>query len=152
MTASSPARCKPCSRRPQGAAPQPAPRRRRGRRRRRRAGREPPGADDPIEDFQKVDLRVARVVGGRAGRRRDKLLRLTLDLGGETRNVFAGIKAAYEPEQLVGRLVVMVANLAPRKMSFGGREGMVLCARGDGSRHVPARRPTPAPQPGMQVK
>jgi len=86
-----------------------------------------------IEDFQKIDLRIARIVAAAAVPDAKKLLRLTLSLGGtETRNVFAGIKAHYEPERLVGRLVVMVANLAPRQMKFGVSEGMVVAAGGDG--------------------
>ncbi len=86
-----------------------------------------------IEDFQKLDLRVARIVAAEAVPEAKKLLRLTLSLGGnETRNVFAGIKAFYEPAQLVGRLVVMVANLTPRQMKFGLSEGMVVAAGGDG--------------------
>ncbi len=84
-----------------------------------------------IDDFLKVDLRVARIVEAEAVPEADKLLRLTLDLGGERRNVFAGIKGAYDPEDLVGRLTVMVANLKPRKMRFGLSEGMVLAAGGD---------------------
>jgi methionyl-tRNA synthetase len=90
--------------------------------------------DDPIsptitiDDFAKVDLRVARIVKAEAVAGADKLVRLELDLGGETRQVFAGIKSAYAPEDLQGRLTVMVANLAPRKMRFGVSEGMVLAA------------------------
>jgi methionyl-tRNA synthetase len=83
-----------------------------------------------IDDFQKVDLRVARIVEAEAVPEADKLLRLTLDLGGQTRTVFAGIKSAYDPDELVGRLTVMVANLKPRKMRFGVSEGMVLAAGG----------------------
>lgn len=86
-----------------------------------------------IEDFQKLDLRIARIVAAEAVPEAKKLVRLTLSLGGDqTRNVFAGIKAHYQPEQLVGRLVVMVANLAPRQMKFGLSEGMVVAAGGDG--------------------
>ena len=82
-----------------------------------------------IDDFAKVDLRVARVINAEHVPEANKLLKLTLSLGGEERRqVFAGIKAAYEPEQLVGRLVVMVANLKPRKMRFGLSEGMVTAA------------------------
>src|SRR5690606_17670347 len=72
-----------------------------------------------IDDFMKVDLRVAKIVNAEHVEGADKLLRLTLDLGDEKRQVFAGIKSAYQPEQLIGRLTVMVANLAPRKMKFG---------------------------------
>jgi methionyl-tRNA synthetase len=84
-----------------------------------------------IEEFRKVDLRVARIVDATAVTGADKLLKLTLDLGTETRTVFAGIKAAYDPAALKGRLTVIVANLAPRKMKFGVSEGMVLAASGE---------------------
>ena len=86
-----------------------------------------------IDDFAKVDLRIARVVDAQAVEGADKLVQLTLDIGTEQRNVFAGIKAAYAPEVLIGRHVVMVANLAPRKMRFGISEGMVLAAGSGGS-------------------
>jgi len=81
----------------------------------------------------------------------DKLLKLTLDLGAESRTVFAGIKSAYAPEQLLGRLTVMVANLAPRKMKFGLSEGMVLAA-GPGGRDIFLLKPDEGAQPGMRVK
>lgn len=81
----------------------------------------------------------------------DKLLRLTLDLGGETRQVFAGIKSAYAPEQLEGKLTVMVANLAPRKMKFGVSEGMVLAA-GPGGQDLWILSPDEGAQPGMRIK
>ena len=84
-----------------------------------------------IDDFAKLDLRVARVAEAELVEGSDKLLRLTLDLGSEQRTVFSGIRAAYRPEQLTGRLVVVIANLAPRKMRFGVSQGMVLCASGD---------------------
>ena len=94
---------------------------------------EPLAGEISIEEFQKVDLRVAQIVAAEAVPEAKKLLRLTLSLGsGPTRNVFAGIKGAYEPAALVGRLVVMVANLAPRKMKFGLSEGMVVAAGTDG--------------------
>jgi methionyl-tRNA synthetase len=83
-----------------------------------------------IGDFQKLDLRVARVAAANVVEGSDKLLQLTLDLGDSRRNVFSGIRAAYAPEQLVGRMVVVIANLEPRKMRFGVSEGMVLCASG----------------------
>jgi methionyl-tRNA synthetase len=83
-----------------------------------------------IDDFSKLDLRAARVLAASRVEGSDKLLQLTLDLGSEQRNVFSGIAASYAPEQLVGRFVVMIANLAPRKMRFGVSEGMVLCASG----------------------
>jgi methionyl-tRNA synthetase len=95
--------------------------------------KEPLAPQITIDDFQKVDLRLARIVAAEAVPDAKKLLRLTLSLGGDqTRNVFAGIKSAYEPAQLVGRLVVMVANLAPRQMKFGLSEGMVIAAGTDG--------------------
>lgn len=95
--------------------------------------KEPLAPEITIDDFQKVDLRVARIVAAEAVPEAKKLLRLTLSLGsGPTRNVFAGIKSAYEPAKLVGRLVVMVANLAPRQMKFGLSEGMVIAAGTDG--------------------
>ena len=81
----------------------------------------------------------------------DKLLRLELDLGGETRQVFAGIKSAYQPEDLEGKLTVMVANLAPRKMRFGMSEGMVLAA-GPGGKDLWILNPEEGAQPGMKVK
>ena len=90
---------------------------------------EPLAGQCTIDDFAKVDLRVARVIAAEQVPEARKLLKLTLSLGGdEQRTVFAGIKAAYEPEQLIGRLVVMVANLAPRQMKFGLSEGMVTAA------------------------
>ncbi|MHB8248956.1 MAG: methionine--tRNA ligase [Acidithiobacillus sp.] len=104
-----------------------------------------------IEDFAKVDLRIARIAAAEAVEGADKLLRLTLDLGTETRTVFAGIKSAYPPETLVGRLTVMVANLAPRKMRFGLSEGMVLAASGPaGGPFLLA--PDSGATPGMRVK
>ena len=82
-----------------------------------------------IEDFTKVDLRIAKIVNAEHVEGAEKLLKLTLDIGEEKpRQVFAGIKSAYDPETLKGRLTVMVANLAPRKMKFGMSEGMVLAA------------------------
>jgi methionyl-tRNA synthetase len=104
-----------------------------------------------IDDFSKVDLRVAKIVAADHVEGADKLLRLTVDLGGETRTLFAGIKSAYDPAQLVGRLTVVVANLAPRKMKFGTSEGMVLAASGDGP-GVYLLAPDSGAQPGMRVK
>ena len=108
---------------------------------------------DPIDfgDFAKVDLRLARIAKAQRVEGADKLLRLTLDLGGETRNVFAGIKSAYRPEDLEGRLTVMVANLAPRKMRFGVSEGMLLAA-GPGGKELFLLSPDTGAQPGMRVK
>jgi methionyl-tRNA synthetase len=103
-----------------------------------------------IEDFLKVDLRIVTIKAAALVEGADKLLALTLDLGGETRNVFAGIKSAYEPESLVGRQVVMVANLAPRKMRFGVSEGMVLAA-GPGGEDIFLLSPDDGAQPGMRV-
>ena len=114
------------------------------------------GATDPtptisIDEFSRIDLRVARISDAAAVEGADKLVRLTLDLGTETRQVFAGIKAAYTPESLVGRQVVMVANLAPRKMRFGVSEGMVLAASGDGP-GIFLISPESGAMPGMRVK
>lgn len=116
-----------------------------------------PLAQDPIadtisfEDFAKIDLRIARIVKAEHVEKANKLLRLELDLGGETRQVFAGIKSAYQPEDLVGKLTVMVANLAPRKMRFGMSEGMVLAA-GPGGEEIWILEPHEGAQPGMKVK
>lgn len=116
-----------------------------------------PLADNPIadeisfDDFAKVDLRVVRIAKAEHVEGADKLLQLTLDLGGETRNVFAGIKSAYTPEQLEGKLTVMVANLAPRKMRFGISEGMVLAA-GPGGSELYILNPDEGAKPGMKVK
>ncbi len=104
-----------------------------------------------IEDFARVDLRVARIVEAAAVEGADKLLRLVVDLGEERRTVFAGIRQAYAPEQLVGRLTVVVANLAPRKMRFGTSEGMVLAA-GPGGADIFLLAPDAGAQPGMKVK
>ncbi len=108
---------------------------------------------DTIEypDFTRLDLRIAQVIEARPVEGADKLLQLTLDLGGETRNVFAGIKSAYRPEDLQGKLTVMVANLAPRKMRFGVSEGMVLAA-GAGGREILSCNPIAGALPGMRVK
>lgn len=112
---------------------------------------EPMSEECTIDDFMKVDLRVARIIEAGHVEGADKLLQLTLSLGGgETRNVFAGIKAAYEPESLVGRLVVCVANLKPRKMKFGLSEGMV-CASGGGGKEVFLLSPDDGSVPGQRV-
>jgi len=103
-----------------------------------------------IDEFRKVDLRVARIVNAESVAGADKLLKLTLDLGAETRTVFAGIKSNYDPATLEGRLTVMVANLAPRKMKFGLSEGMVLAASGDGP-GVFLLSPDAGATPGMKV-
>ena len=91
-----------------------------------------PPAEITVDDFARIDLRVARVIAAELVEGADKLLKLTVDLGAEQRTVFAGIRGAYAPEQLVGRQVVVVANLKPRKMRFGVSQGMVLAASGDG--------------------
>jgi len=112
---------------------------------------EPIAEEITIDDFAKVDLRVARVVAAESVPEARKLLKLTLSLGGqERRTVFAGIKAAYEPDQLVGRLVVMVANLKPRQMKFGLSEGMV-CAAGPGGADVFLLGLDEGAQPGQRV-
>ena len=112
---------------------------------------EPLADEITIDDFAKVDLRVARVVSAEHVPEANKLLKLTLSLGGEERRqVFAGIKAAYEPENLVGRLVVMVANLKPRKMRFGLSEGMVTAA-GPGGADVFILSVDDGAQPGQRV-
>ncbi len=112
---------------------------------------EPMAAECTIDDFVKIDLRVARIVAAEAVPEARKLLRLTLSLGGDVRkNVFAGIKSAYEPDQLVGRLVICVANLAPRQMKFGLSEGMVAAA-GSGGAEVYLLSPDSGAQPGQRV-
>ncbi|MBK1700412.1 methionine--tRNA ligase [Thiococcus pfennigii] len=121
------------------------------------AGSNPHLAREPIAEvidydaFARLDLRIARIAAAEQVPGADKLLRLTLDLGGETRNVFAGIRAAYAPDDLVGRLTVMVANLAPRKMRFGVSEGMVLAA-GPGGGDLFLLAPDAGAEPGMRVK
>jgi len=104
-----------------------------------------------INDFAKLDLRVASVLEAKFVDGSDKLLQLTLDLGTEKRNVFSGIRSAYDPAKLVGRQVVMIANLAPRKMRFGVSEGMVLCASGDDGPEVFLLSPDSGALPGMKV-
>ncbi|HEB1789338.1 TPA: methionine--tRNA ligase [Escherichia albertii] len=117
-----------------------------------------PLADDPIQetitfdDFAKVDLRVALIENAEFVEGSDKLLRLTLDLGGEKRNVFSGIRSAYpDPQALIGRHTIMVANLAPRKMRFGISEGMVMAA-GPGGKDIFLLSPDAGAKPGHQVK
>ena len=104
-----------------------------------------------IDDFMKVQLKVARIVEAAPVEGADKLLQLTLDVGDHRRQVFSGIKAAYQAEDLVGRLTVVVANLAPRKMRFGVSEGMVLAA-GPGGSDIFLLSPDSGAEPGMQVK
>ncbi|MCB1657790.1 MAG: methionine--tRNA ligase subunit beta, partial [Pseudomonadales bacterium] len=104
-----------------------------------------------IDDFAKVDLRIAKIVNAEHIPEAAKLLKLTLDLGNEQRTVFAGIKSAYKPEDLMGRLTVMVANLAPRQMKFGVSEGMVLAA-GAGGGEIFLLSPDSGAVAGMKVK
>ena len=115
------------------------------------ANAEPSGpAEITIDDFKKVDMRIARISKAESVEGADKLVRLTLDLGEETREVFAGIKAAYSPEQLEGRLVIAVANLKPRKMRFGVSQGMVL-ATGPGGEDIFLLSVDEGAKPGMRV-
>ena len=116
-----------------------------------------PLSEDPIspeirfDDFVKLDLRIAKIMKAEHVQGADKLLRLTLELGGQQRIVFAGLKSAYKPEDLEGRLTIMVANLAPRKMRFGVSEGMVLAA-GPGGENIFLLKPDEGAEPGMRVK
>jgi methionyl-tRNA synthetase len=116
--------------------------------------RTPAAAADPgtisIEEFKRIELRVARIANAEFIAGSDKLLKLTLDLGGATRTVFAGIKSSYEPAALIGRLTVIVANLAPRKMKFGTSEGMVLAASGE-SAGLYLLSPDSGATPGMRI-
>ena len=131
---------------------------------------EPPAAPEPeklvpggeeiaetigIDDFAKVDLRIAKIVHCEAVAGSTKLLRLTLDAGeGRTRNVFSGIASDYEPADLIGKLTVLVANLAPRKMKFGISEGMVLAASHADEKSQPGNNilePIAGAQPGMRI-
>jgi methionyl-tRNA synthetase len=119
-------------------------------------GGEPLAPEIKIDDFAKVDLRIAKIVACEAVEGSDKLLRLTLDVGeAKTRNVFSGIKSAYKPEDLVGKFTVMVANLAPRKMKFGLSEGMVLAASHADEKAHPGLyvlEPWPGATPGLRVR
>ncbi|WP_144207129.1 methionine--tRNA ligase [Shewanella donghaensis] len=103
-----------------------------------------------FDDFAKIDLRIALISKAEHIEKANKLLRLELDLGGETKQVFAGIKSAYAPEDLIGKHTVMVANLAPRKMKFGESEGMVLAA-GPGGKDIWILEPHAGAKPGMRV-
>ena len=110
-----------------------------------------PIADEiEFDDFAKVDLRVAKIISCEAVPKADKLLKFQLDIGGETRQVFSGIKAAYNPEDLVGKYTVVVANLKPRKMKFGMSEGMILAA-GPGGKDLWILEPHEGAQPGMRI-
>jgi len=125
-----------------GATPQAAP----------AVGAVTAAANISIDEFSRLDLRVARVISAELVEGSDKLLRLTLDLGSEQRTVFSGIRAAYRPDELNGRLVVVIANLAPRKMRFGVSQGMVLCANGDDDASgVFLLAADSGAQPGMKV-
>jgi len=104
-----------------------------------------------IDDFAKIDLRIARIIKAEHVEKANKLLKLTLDIGDETRQVFAGIKSAYDPKDLEGKMTVMVANLAPRKMSFGLSEGMVLAASGKGD-GLFILQPDQGAEAGMRVR
>jgi methionyl-tRNA synthetase len=132
--------------------PQPSP---------KAGGGEKPGGEEiaptiTIEDFGKIDLRIAKIVDCKAVEGSTKLLQLTLDAGeGRHRNVFSGIASAYQPEDLVGKLTVMVANLAPRKMKFGVSEGMVLAASHADEKQkagIYVLNPWPGAEPGMRVR
>jgi len=133
---------------PEEPSPQPSPASGRGS--------EPIAAEITIDDFSKVDLRIAKIVECKAVEGSTKLLQLTLDVGeGKTRNVFSGIASSYQPQDLVGKLTVMVANLAPRKMKFGVSEGMVLAASHADEKANPGihiLEPWPGAQPGMRVR
>ncbi|PSV98740.1 methionine--tRNA ligase [Photobacterium iliopiscarium] len=115
-----------------------------------------PLTDEPIEaeiefdDFAKIDMRIAKIVSCEAVPKADKLLKFQLDIGGEMRQVFSGIKSAYTPEELIGKMTVMVANLKPRKMKFGMSEGMILAA-GPGGKDLWILEPHEGAQPGMRV-
>ena len=110
------------------------------------------GEEITIEEFNRLDLRVARIARAEQVEGADKLVKLTLEVGESgTRTVFAGIKADYTPDKLEGRLAVLVANLAPRKMKFGVSEGMVLAASGEGP-GIFLVSPDSGAKPGMRVK
>ncbi|WP_111980054.1 methionine--tRNA ligase [Algibacillus agarilyticus] len=113
--------------------------------------KDPIRAEIEFDDFAKVDLRVALITKAEHVKGADKLLKLQLEIGGETRQVFAGIKSAYQPEDLEGKMTVMVANLKPRKMRFGMSEGMVLAA-GPGGEDLWILNPEEGAQPGMRIK
>ena len=119
-------------------------------------GGEPIAPTITIDDFAKIDLRIAKIMNCEAVAGSTKLLRLTLDAGeGSTRNVFSGIASAYQPDDLIGKLTVLVANLAPRKMKFGISEGMVLAAGHADEKTKPGiyvLEPSPGAQPGMRVR
>ena len=133
------------------SVPQPAAPQRHAEQQQHAAKEESMSDPITIDDFNKLDLRVATIARAEHVDGADKLLRLTLDLGGTTRQVLAGIKSAYDPAKLEGRLAVVVANLAPRTMKFGVSEGMVLAASGDGP-GIFLISPDAGAAPGMRVK
>jgi methionyl-tRNA synthetase len=133
------------------SVPQPAAPQRHAEKQQHAAKEHAVNSEITIDDFNKLDLRVAKILQAEQVEGADKLLRLTLDLGDGTRTVFAGIKSAYAPEKLEGRLTVVVANLAPRKMKFGVSEGMVLAASGEGP-GIFLIGPDSGAKPGMRVK
>ena len=104
-----------------------------------------------IDDFAKLDLRIAKIIAAEAVEGADKLLKLTVDIGDAQRTVFAGIRSAYTPDQLTGRLTLVLANLKPRKMRFGTSEGMVLAA-GPGGKDIFLLAPDAGAQAGLKVK
>jgi methionyl-tRNA synthetase len=136
------------------SVPQPAPPQRHAEKQQHDAKERTVAAEITIEEFGKVDLRVAKITRAEAVEGADKLVKLTLDVGSlGTRTVFAGIKSAYRPEALEGKLAVLVANLAPRKMKFGVSEGMVLAASGEEGPGIFLVSPDAAgAKPGMRVK
>ena len=104
-----------------------------------------------FDEFLKVDLRIAKVIDAENVEEADKLIKITVDLGNEQRTIFAGIKGFYEAENLIGRNIIVVANLEPRKMRFGVSEGMLLAA-GDDQDGVFLVAPDTGAAPGMQVR
>jgi methionyl-tRNA synthetase len=134
------------------SVPQPSAPQRHAEKQQHAAKEHAVNAEITIDDFNKLDLRVARIARAEAVEGADKLVKLTLEVGSGTRTVFAGIKAHYPPEKLEGRLAVLVANLAPRKMRFGVSEGMVLAASGDEGPGIFLVSPDSGAKPGMRVK
>jgi methionyl-tRNA synthetase len=134
------------------SVPQPAAPQRHAEKQQHQAKEQAMSEAITIDDFAKLDLRVAKIVRAEAVEGADKLVKLTLDLGGSTRTVFAGIKSAYAPGALEGRLAILVANLAPRKMKFGVSEGMILAASGEEGPGIFIVSPDSGAAPGMRVK
>ena len=104
-----------------------------------------------FDEFMKIDLRIAKIIDAENVEEADKLIKITVDLGDEQRTIFAGIKGLYEEENLIGRNIVVVANLEPRKMRFGISEGMLLAA-GDDQNGVFLVAPDTGASPGMRVR